>query len=99
MYRCLCPFGRVEKLVLDEQLDLVALLQNIVLLGALAIDFYFFSPNELIHQRRRQALYRLGKKLIKSLPRIVAFNLQNLHLLQTSYTNNGGHAVLHCYDC
>ena len=61
--------GLVKELVVDVQLQHVALLQALVPLGAAAVDLHPLDADVLLRQRRRQQGQRLAQKPVQPLPR------------------------------
>ena len=63
--------GLVKELVVDVQLQHVALLQALVPLGAAAVDLHPLDADVLLRQRRRQQGQRLAQKPVQPRPGVV----------------------------
>ena len=78
---------KIKEFILDEKLDLVALLQNLALLTAGTVDLDLLGADELVHEGLGKALDGLGQELIQTLSRIVFLNGDDAH--DFSFWGNG----------
>ena len=71
---------RVEKFVVDVELDEIAFAQARVALGALAVDLDALEADIFLQQRRRQQRNRFGDEPVQALPDVIFADGKFLHI-------------------
>ena len=81
--------GLVEKLVVDIELQHIALLQARVALRAGVVALDTLEADILLRQRGRQQRNGLGKEAVKPLPRVISADSQFFHGSVVSFAEIG----------